>query len=67
MHLILEAGDVKISILASDYVAVTIAAAYLMNFNIDAIFMNGIEVQQAQIIHMVANGGKCCEIYPKPY
>ncbi len=67
MHLILEAGDVKISILASDYVAVTIAAAYFMNFNIDAIFMNGIEVQQAQIIHMVANGGKCCEIYPKPY
>ena len=67
MHLILEAGDIKISILASDYKAITIAAAYLMNFNIDAIFMNGVEVQQAQIIHMVANGGKCCEIYPKPY
>ena len=67
MHLILEAGDIKISILASDYKAITIAAAYLMNFNIDAIFMDGVEVQQAQIIHMVANGGKCCEIYPKPY
>ncbi len=67
MHLILEAGDIQISILTSDYKAITIAAAYLMNFNIDAIFMNGIEVQQAQIIHMVANGGKCCEIYPKPH
>ena len=67
MHLILEAGDVKISILASDYKAITIAAAYFMNFNIDAIFMNGVEVQQAQIIHMVANGGKCCEICPKSY
>lgn len=67
MHLILEAGDVKISILASDYKAITIAAAYLMNFNIDAIFIDGIEVQQAQIIHMVANGGKYCEICSKPY
>ena len=38
-----------------------------MNFNIDAIFMDGIEVQQAQIIHMVANGGKYCEICSKPY
>lgn len=67
MHLILEAGDIKISILASNYKAVTLAAAYFMNFNIDAIFMNGVEVQQAQIIHMVANGGKCCEICPKSY
>jgi len=67
MHLILEAGDIKISILASDYKAITIAAAYFMNFNIDAIFMNGVEVQQAQIIHMVANGGKYCEICPKSY
>lgn len=67
MHLILEAGDIKISILASDYIAITIAAAYLMNFNIDAIFIDGIEVQQAQIIHMVANGGKYCEICSKPY
>ena len=67
MHLILEAGDIQISILTSDYKAITIAAAYFMNFNIDAIFMNGVEVQQAQIIHMVANGGKCCEIYPEPY
>ena len=67
MHLILEAGDVKISILASDYVAVTIAAAYLMNFNIDTIYLNGVEVQQAQIFHMVANGGKYCEICPEFY
>lgn len=67
MHLILETGDIKISILASDYIAITIAAAYLMNFNIDAIFIDGIEVQQAQIIHMVANGGKYCEICSKPY
>lgn len=67
MHLILEAGDIQISILTSDYKAITIAAAYLMNFNIDAIFMDGIEVQQAQIIHMVANGGKYCEICSKPY
>jgi hypothetical protein len=67
MHLILEAGDIQISILTSDYKAITIAAAYLMNFNIDAIFMDGIEVQQAQIIHMVANGGKYCEMCSKPY
>jgi len=67
MHLILEAGDIQISILTSDYKAIAIAAAYLMNFNIDAIFMDGIEVQQAQIIHMVANGGKYCEICSKPY
>jgi hypothetical protein len=67
MHLILETGDIKISILASDYKAITIAAAYLMNFNIDAIFMNGVEVQQAQIFHMVANGGKYCEICPEFY
>ena len=67
MHLILEAGDIQISILTSDYKAITMAAAYLMNFNIDAIFMDGIEVQQAQIIHMVANGGKYCEICSKPY
>ena len=67
MHLILEAGDIQISILTSDYKAITIAAAYLMNFNIDAIFMNGVEVQQAQIIHMVANGGKYCEICPEFY
>lgn len=67
MHLILEAGDVGISITASNYKAVTIAAAYFMNFDIDAIFMNGVEVQEAQIIHMVANGGKCCEICPNPY
>ncbi|MDD4460361.1 MAG: hypothetical protein PHQ24_11280 [Proteiniphilum sp.] len=67
MHLILEAGDIKISILASDYKAITIAAAYFMNFNIDAIFMNGVEVQQAQIIHMIANGGKYYEICSKSY
>ncbi len=67
MHLILEAGDIQISILTSDYKAITIAAAYLMNFNIDAIYMDGVEVQQAQIIHMVANGGKYCEICSKPY
>lgn len=67
MHLILEAGDIQISILTSDYKAIVIAAAYLMNFNIDAIFMDGIEVQQAQIIHMVANGGKYCEMCSKPY
>ena len=67
MHLILETGDVKISILASDYIAITMAAAYFMNFNIDAIYMDGVEVQQAQIIHMIANGGKYCEICSKPY
>lgn len=67
MHIILESGKTGISILAPDYEAVAITAAYFMNFDIDAIFMNGIEVQQAQIIHMVANGGKCCEICPKSY
>lgn len=67
MHLILEAGDAGISILASNYKAVTLAAAYLMNFDIDRIFMDGVEVQQAQIVHMVANGGKCCEVYPEPF